>query len=148
MMVPLLISRPRQSGKPEQRRARRAARAGDLHRGDAEAIAKRRMDRDDREVPGQRIGAIGFFGDGQPQQDRIGEQTAKPDGDAVFPIAFEDHPRADQSEYETDGCACVKTDQQARIKGRGQVNVGDGLKQKAGDREILRKPHQRISGIV
>ena len=72
-----------------------AAVAHYLHRGNAQPIAKRRMQRDDGVVSHQILGAIGAFRDGQAQKNGVGKEAAKANRHAVFPIAIKQQPRTD-----------------------------------------------------
>mgnify|MGYP006926388246 CR=1 FL=1 len=64
--------------------------ADHLHRGDPQRIAKGRVDGDDGIVADQVFGAIGALGDGEAEEQRVGEQADKADRDGVFPVAFEE----------------------------------------------------------
>jgi len=118
--------------------------AHELHHRDPQPVAKRRVDGDDRKVPDQRLGPIGAFGDRQPQQDRVGKETAEPDGHTVFPVAFEQDARAEQTQREADGRAGVEAEQQSRVERGREIQMRDRLEQQAGDREALREPHDPV----
>ena len=107
------------------------------------------MDRDNRIIGFQCRGPIGAFGDRQPQQQRVREQTAKPDGDAIFPIAPKNIPRAQKPGQKPRESPGIETAQQQQIKILLQIQRRDGAEQQAGNGEILGEFHQPVhAGIA
>ena len=119
-------------------------RACDLHCGDANRIAKRRMQRDDRIVSSQSIRAEGAFGDGQAQQKRVREERDEPKRHRVGPRATKQIPSTKKTREEPRQSTRVEAEQQGRVEFGFQVQPGDGQKQKAGDRDALGEFHQPI----
>ena len=118
--------------------------ACDFHHRDAQAIAKRRVDRDNDKVAGQCRRAIGAFGDRKPQKQGIREQAAKADDDAVFQVAFQQIERHQRAKGETGRSPGVEGDQDAGIEIGRKVHACNRLKQQAGDRKALGELHDPV----
>ena len=129
----------------ERGRAQAAApMAHQFHRGDADGIAERRVDRDDGIVPGQRAAAIGTLGDRQAKQERIREQPAKADRHTVFPGAAKDIARAEEGDAKAGQGSGVEAQEQPGVEVLRQVKRRDRAIQQAGQREPLRELHQPV----
>ena len=122
--------------------------AHDLHRGDAQPIAKRRMHREDRIVGLKRVGPVGAFGDRKAQQNRVGKEAGKGDGDAVLPIALEHIARHQHAQSKPCGRAGVKADQKFWVKAVADIQRPDRFEQQAGNGEVLCELHQPVDRIV
>ena len=99
--------------------------AGELHRGDADEVAERRVDRDDGEVRGEGGGAVGALHDRQAEQHRVGEERAEADGDRLAGAAVEEAAGAEDAEGEGDDGAGVEGEEQARVEDGAEVEVDE-----------------------
>jgi hypothetical protein len=76
----------------------------DFHGRDAEQVAIGGVDRNDRKIGSQCIGAIGALGDRQAQKHAVGEKRHEPDGHAVgpWPPKRNRAPRSPRTKFNVD----------------------------------------------
>ena len=135
--------RQRTQGHAPDRQAT-AAGAREFHHRDPEGVEHRRMDRDDRPVPGQRIRAVGAFRDRYAQEQRVREKTHEPDRHAVHRRPAEQEPGAPPTRRKGREGAGIEGDQQLGAKLGAQVQTRHRHEEQRGDREVLREIHQPI----
>jgi len=82
------------------------------------------MDRQDGEVALQCLGAIGAFGDGQAQQQRVGKEAGKADGHRIRHRAVEKPPRGQIPYAEAGEGPDVEGAKQPQVEGGGKVHLG------------------------
>ncbi len=119
-----------------------------FHQRDAEGVEQRRVDRDDGEVAGQCLGAIGAFGDRHAKQKRVGEQGHKADGGGIGHGAAEEQDGAGEGHAKAGEGRDVEGQEQRGLKGGREVKPRDGGEEKRGCAEILGIAHQAVNGAV
>jgi hypothetical protein len=95
-------------------------------------VAIGRVDRNDRKIGRQCVGAVGAFGDRQAQEHAVGEKRNEADGHAVGPRAAEQVACAQKAEDEVQRRARVERQQQRGVEISPQIERGNPVNRRQG----------------